>query len=188
MFICRQCGAVVPGPQLDERPHRAMMPEDWSFIQLGTTGEYRGHAFRVVGRIRMQLRNAYQNFWCAEYNHGMHVWLADAMGSIAVLMPPWKEYQGSEQKLRAGELIKLSQQMALTGEYVEKCERVACVGELGDWRYWLAGTFVVQASMNNGLTAFFFIRAKYKSWYLAGEKVPLEKLKLQSIKTWHEWK
>ncbi len=64
------------------------MPDDWSYIQIGTTGEYKSRPFQIVGRIRLQLRSEYKNFWCAADHKGDSLWIAESFGSISIFASP----------------------------------------------------------------------------------------------------
>lgn len=188
LLICRTCHEIVAdavtGP---EKPKPARVPDDWSFLQIGTTGVYKEYNFTVIGRLRLQLRNDYKNFWCTIYDKGKCLWIAESFGSFSLFSSPWQEVKSDLTQLHAGKKIKLANKVTLRGEYVEKCEGISYTGEIGQWNLFYPGFFLVQAGNTAKKTAFFTIR-KNEKHILTGEKVTLDELNLKNILTWDEWK
>jgi len=178
---------VITENASDEPLLVAKVPEDWSFLQIGSAGEYKNNAFTIVGRVRLQLRNDYKNFWCAVYSTGKCLWIAESFGSFRVFTTSWQRYKNDATKLRAGKTIHLGGNIAMQGEYVERCENLRFEGEIGPWNLFRPGFFVVQASRDSGETAIFTI---YRDTVdiLTGERVSSEDLKLTNILEWNEWK
>lgn len=148
LLICRHCGRVVLNNLAGgKKIEVAKVPEDWSFIQIGTTATHDSTPFTVVGRVRLQLRNDYKNFWCGAQADGECIWIAESFASFSIFRFPWTEYTGDEASLKAGGLLKFSHDktLKLRGEYVEKCEAISAEGEIGDWRLFDPGFFFVQA-------------------------------------------
>lgn len=187
LLVCKSCGEIIQDRSPSGKPPRTRVPEDWSFLQLGSTGQYQKQPFKIIGRIRLQLRNDYKNFWCAEYSNGKCLWLAESFASFSLFTADWKEYDKEANKLRAGTTIKLSSDEKLKGEYVEKCEGISYQGEAGPWKIFTPGFFVVQASAQGGKTAIFIV-ASGSVEYVSGVKVSADTLKFQNIITWNEWK
>ncbi|HEY0655866.1 MAG TPA: hypothetical protein VGD65_22175 [Chryseosolibacter sp.] len=190
LIICRQCRAVV---HRDEQLKMfeldlARVPDDWSFVRIGTEFSYNNNTLTVVGRIRFQLRNDYKNFWCAALRDGAYIWIMESFASFCILGSTWKEFKQSSEKLRAGQLITLEGNLKIRGEYVEKCEEVTFEGELGLMKFPEASFFFIQCSNNQNQTAVFFIKPSYDIEYLEGGKIDVEKLNLKNTVTWDEWK
>lgn len=189
LVTCKNCGVLITKPDALSRYTTAgRMPEDWSFIQIGTTGEYNGQPFTVVGRIRIQLRNDYKNFWCAEYSQGKCLWLIESFASFIVIPSLRKTFTGDIAKLKSGSKIIMTKDLTVTGEYVEKCEGIGYQGEIGPWKLFTAGFFVVQASRADGQTAIFFIGSKDDVEFVIGQKMPMDKLHLKKILEFNEWR
>lgn len=187
MLVCKSCHEVLYCNTGNERPERSIVPADWSFIQIGTEGGHKESEFRVVGRIRLQLRNDYKNLWCATVSNANHIWLMESFGSISVLGPTWEEYDDDIRSLHAGARVKLFADWHLEGEYVEKCEELSYEGELGKWNLFEPKFFFIQCSNGSLQTAIFTVFKK-KIMFLKGKKVTLESLNLKNILTWDEWK
>ena len=186
LLVCKSCsGIVFENVVSDIKPVPARVPADWSFVQLNTTGEYDGNTFTVVGRVRLQLRNDYKNFWCCVLRNGKSLWMMDSFASFAVFVPEWEEFK--KGNLHAGALIKINSRLSVIGEYVEKCEGISYEGEIGNWKLFYPGFFFVQGSRNDGETAV-FTTTKGEVVLLRGKKVEVRKLNLKNIIAWNEWK
>jgi hypothetical protein len=190
-FVCPQCGtqAVVNDIVQPREGLRtsAPMPDDLSFVQLGTTGVLDGTPFEIIGRMRLQLRNDYKNFWCAVHQNGSGFWIAESFGSFAIYNGAWQPYNDNPAKLRSNQIIPLTEG-DITGEYVERCEALSFRGELLPWDAVEPGWFVVQAGSKDMRSAFFVTKAYVKRIeYLLGRKVPVENLKLANTLAWNEW-
>jgi len=186
LLICKNCGEIIQDGNSSDKPPRTRIPEDWSFLRIGSTGEFNKQPFKIIGRVRIQLRNDYKNFWSADNGRGECLWLMESFGSFAVFTSPWREYDKDASKLRAGNAIPVSSDVKLIGDYVEKSEGVSYEGELGPWKLFRPGFFLIQASAN-GNTAVFLVN-KGNAEYLIGTILSLEDFKFQNIITWNEWK
>jgi hypothetical protein len=185
LLACARCATILQSRDMEATPPRPM-PDDWSFVQIGTTGVYKDKPFTIIGRIRLQLRNDYKNCWSAVYGNGQCLWIIESFASFSVFDNPWVEYTGDHTKLRAGSKVSgLFDQVSLDGEYVEKCEGLSYAGEVGPWPFFTPGFFVVQASENTS-TALFLIKGS-EVVHNTGRKVLTEKLGLKQTITWHEW-
>lgn len=188
LLACKNCGAIVFENVKDEpKPEPSPVPGDWSFVQVGTTGEYNKETFTVVGRVRLQLRNDYKNFWCGAFRDGRHIWMMESFASFSVFEPEWHEYNREASSLRAGSPIRITKDRNVTGEYVEKCEGLSHEGEIGPWKLFHPGFFVVQGSRSDGQTAVFMNKARAVE-FLLGQKMDIQQLNLKNILAWNEWK
>ena len=189
MLICKNCGEIVYEKGVGGfRPQASPIPPDWSFIQLNTTGQYNEQPFTIIGRIRLQLRNDYKNFWCAALREGTGLWLMESFASFAIFPMIWHAYTNSVSDVRAGKTIHARGGLKLTGEYVEKCEGISYEGEIGSWKFFDPGFFFVQAANRENEVAVFTIVNKKSVDYLGGMKVTVESLNLKNIIVWDEWK
>jgi hypothetical protein len=189
LLLCKNCGAVVyQNVNGSDKLEASRVPRDWSYLQLQTTGEYQQQPFTIVGRLRLQLRNDYKNFWCAALPAGKSFWIMESFASFSVFPPNWSVYNKEVSDLKAGEIIRLKEDLKVTGEYVEKCEEVGYEGEIASWKYFEPAFFFIQASNKDNQTAVFTIAGKQAIQYLTGEKVDVEKLNLKNTLHWDEWK
>jgi hypothetical protein len=189
LLTCKNCPAIVyQHSSLEQQIPVARIPADWSFLQKGTSGVYKENTFTLVGRVRLQLRNDYKNLWCAYTKSGEYFWLMESFASFAAFQPVWQRYSNDVRTLHAGKSIKIQKDVSVKGEYVEKCEAISYDGEIGNWKLFSPGFFFIQASNNAGETAIYMVGGKNPIEFLAGEKVPVEKLQLKNILAWNEWK
>jgi hypothetical protein len=184
---CKQCGAVILDKVLKDESRPLKVPPDWSFIHVGTSLEFEKKQLNVCGRIRLQLRNEYKNFWCCAHGDGTHLWLMESFASLAVMHPQWQHFDDDAKKLRAGANLKLLD-ITIYGEYVEKCEGIAVEGEVQGWNFFLPGFFLVQMANNAGDIFVFALKNKKEALGLRGRKAQPEELKLKNIHAWDEWK
>jgi hypothetical protein len=185
LMICKRCYAIVNG-STDPVNKAVPMPDDWSFIQIGTTFEHNKKVYSIVGRVRLQLRNDYKNLWYSIDATGERSWLMDSFGSLAVLNVDWKEFTQKSNQLHAGNTIKLSSDFIVRGEFVEKCELMNFQGEIHDWRLMSPGFFVVQAGTERLVALFTTDHNDVNS--ITGEKIEIDQLGLKNILIWDEWK
>jgi hypothetical protein len=189
LVVCKQCHVIIvnntsSGTKLQPKP----MPEDWSFIRIGTTGTFETEQFAVVGRIRLQLLNDYKNVWTIVTRTGKTLQLVESFGSFSVFQPDWRAFDQALSKLRAGKSIPISSTTKYHGEYLEKSFDVHYEGEIAVWRHFHDGFFLVQCSDSESNTALFPFETKQPVQYLHGKKVTLDILKLSNTVTWDEWK
>jgi len=185
LLACRQCFTILEASNPAEMPARPV-PDDWSFVQVGTRGNYRDGTFTITGRLRLQLRNDYKNCWSATYNRGRCLWIIESFASFSVFAQSPTPYAGDRNKLRAGTKVNgLLDGVTLEGEYVEKCEALSYQGEIGPWPFFEPGFFVVQASGGQH-TALFFLKGS-ETLSMAGEKKTADQLSFKNTLTWHEW-
>jgi hypothetical protein len=188
LLVCKNCSAIVfENVNGAPRPDPTRVPADWSFVQMNTTGEYGGETFTVVGRVRLQLRNDYKNFWCGAFRDGRSLWIMESFASFSVFDNQWQEYNNEASNLRAGSPIRITKDKNVIGEYVEKCEGISYEGEVAGWKLFHPGFFFVQGSRTDGETAIFVNKAREVE-FLQGRKVEIQKLNLKNIIAWNEWK
>jgi hypothetical protein len=188
IIICDKCNSVIHNTtNIYLSP--TDMPDDWSFIQIGTTGTDIDKKFEVIGRTRLQLRNEYKNYWTILYSDNTTGFLYESFGSLVILGPEMHAYNDDLRKLKAGSKIKKQANLTLVGDFVEKCESLAFEGEISNWKEIDPGFFVVQTSSIMGYAAVFHIHSVTEVvYYYYGKKMTLENLKLQNILQWNEWK
>ncbi len=188
LVICKNCSAIVFAGLTDlQNLPASPPPEDWSFIQVGTTGIYASKPFDVIGRIRLQLRNDYKNIWCCAFEDGTSAWLMESFASFAMLESTWHDFTGKPKSLSASSRITLSKELVVTGEFVEKCEGVSYEGELNNWKYFSPDFFFFVAGSAHDAVLFVYEKKTEAIEYLSGKKVELNDLNLKNIILWNEW-
>jgi len=131
MAVCEFCRTTVhkdPGAVKDLGKLSEVL-EDYSPIQIGTSGKVGGRAFTVIGRIQLRYDAGMWNEWYLMYDDGGTGWLGDASGQYTVtaakpLPPGWPDFG----RIRVGAQYDLG-----AGLFVVSDRRVAtCVGGQGE--------------------------------------------------------
>jgi hypothetical protein len=188
LIVCGHCkGIAVDTLNFNPPLKTAPVPEDWSFLKIGTTGAYMSDPFAVIGRIRLQLKNDYKNLWTAVCKSGKPILIVESFASFSVLQTQRMPYPHEMSKLRAGKEIALTNPPKLIGEYLEKCVDVTYEGENYGWFHLNPGFYLMQASNSRNETALFPFVPNAPIEFLSGEKVTVKSLQLTNIITWHEW-
>ncbi len=169
LITCRECHGIVHYEKpLAAPPPSARVPEDWSFVQIGTTGQYNQKPFTVTGRVRLQLRNDYKNLWCASLTATRTYGSWNLSAASGYWETTGKATKATSKNYGLPIRSRWTKDKKLTGEYVEKCEGVSYEGQIGPWpSLYPAGFFVVQGSSGNA-TAFFTIHTYMKGSGLPG--------------------
>lgn len=83
LVVCRQCGNfIIDNTRANPVLRPAPMPQDWTFIQIGTTGFIDDKQFAVIGRVRLQLLNEYKNIWTIVTESATTLLLTESFGSF----------------------------------------------------------------------------------------------------------
>lgn len=189
LVVCRKCGGfIVDNTRARPALQPAPMPQDWTFIQIGTTGFFDNEQFAVIGRVRLQLLNEYKNIWTIVTQGGTTLLLTESFASFSVFRPDFIEFDSGQEKLRAGKPVPVRGQGKFYGEYLEKCIEIHCEGEIDGWRNFVTKFFMLQCADVSRNTALVPFEPGKPTYYILGKKVTLKDLKLSNIITWDEWK
>ncbi|HSC79374.1 MAG TPA: DUF4178 domain-containing protein [Chitinolyticbacter sp.] len=82
MAVCEYCrGTLVRDAEsVREQGKMSAVIEDYSRIQLGTSGLWQGKAFTVLGRIQLRYDAGFWNEWYALFDDGAAGWLSESNG------------------------------------------------------------------------------------------------------------
>ena len=61
--------------------------EDFSPLQIGTSGTFAGKSFSLIGRIQLRYSEGFWNEWYALFDDGSTGWLADGSGQFTLTFP-----------------------------------------------------------------------------------------------------
>lgn len=189
LYTCTACATVIANKTQLPLP-KNLMPEDWSIIQIGTTGVFNKKGFEVVGRIRMQMRKEYKNYWCLWFPVEMkYGWLVESLGFYAICSDTFFEITQLEiiQKIRANTSFKVTENTSVTIDEVDFCESLSFSGEINTWSF--NERFFVAQGKNGPLIAAFihFSAHKDRVKFLAGEWVPVKSLQLNTLNSSNVW-
>lgn len=164
------------------------MPDDWSAIQIGTTGFYKNKNFTIVGRARLQMNTDYINLWCAHVQDGP-LWIGQSMEKIGFFASVFTPYpEGRYKETNAGLMIDFSDTIRLKCELVEPCIDLRIEGELQRLPFTRPGFKFVQASNNKGNTVFVLANSNKQAEFLWGEVMLWDAVKLSNTREFHDWK
>jgi hypothetical protein len=84
--VCRYCKSLLTRNDvtLESVGQAAMVPDDFSPLQIGVMGRYEGRRFTVVGRLRKVWAEGSWNEWCVAFEDGHFGWLAEAQGELVM--------------------------------------------------------------------------------------------------------
>src|SRR5689334_20652880 len=82
MAVCEYCHSTLlkDAESVKDIGKMAQVLEDYSPIQINTTGEQHGRRFTVVGRIQLTYDSGFWNEWYVLFDDGNGAWLSDASG------------------------------------------------------------------------------------------------------------
>jgi hypothetical protein len=131
MAVCSYCRATVlrDGATTANIGKLSEILEDFSPIQLGTAGVWKGKNFTVIGRLRLKYADGAWNEWNIEFKDGTLAWLSDASGQFVVtqLNASVKPPVGIDQ-LPVGRNINVNQQKYA----VTDARTCVCIGGEGE--------------------------------------------------------
>lgn len=186
LLVCDQCQHVVHG-EGKVKPEQLAMPDDWSTIQVGTTGTYKNQKFLITGRVRMQMRNDFRNLWCAQYGKDT-LWIGQSLEGIGFFNPPFAEYPKELQtKVRAGVFVNFSENIKLKCEMIDTVRALHYEGEIGFFPYPDGAFTLLQANNSQGNTVLVFKRDNDQAQFLWGVTTLVYGVTFEHTKKWSEW-
>jgi len=86
MAVCSYCRATVlrDGASAANIGRLSEILDDFSPLQVGSGGAWKGKRFTVIGRLRLKYQDGSWNEWCVEFQDGSLGWLSDASGQYVV--------------------------------------------------------------------------------------------------------
>jgi hypothetical protein len=131
LAVCEYCRATVlkEAEAVRDLGKMSEVLEDYSRIQVGTSGILAGRSFTVVGRIQLRYDAGMWNEWYVLFDDGSDGWLGDSSGQYVMttrreLAPGWPAFDD----------IEVTRQYDIGfGPYVASDKRVAqCTGGQGE--------------------------------------------------------
>lgn len=155
MAVCGACRStlVKDADSVSRIGEMSEVVEDYSPIQIGTTGKYASKRFDVVGRIQLRYADGYWNEWYLWFEDGTDGWLSDASAQYTVTLhrPPGRQMDvpPAFEAIRPGTPFKLDGQVFMASDK-RVCRSVAGQGELpmiatGEWEARVADFRAVDA-------------------------------------------
>lgn len=87
--VCEYCQSTVlrNADEVKDIGKIGKVLEDYSPIQIGTSGVFAGRAFTVLGRIQLRYDAGLWNEWYVSFDDGKQGWLADTSGEYMFTLP-----------------------------------------------------------------------------------------------------
>jgi hypothetical protein len=183
MAVCEFCRATLlkDADSVKNLGTMSSVLEDYSPIQVGTSGSLGGRNFTVLGRIQLRYEQGMWNEWYVLYDDGGNGWLGDFSGQFTMTAE-----RTVREALPAFEAIRIEQPVAINGERflpadIRSAECIAGQGELPfrvgqGWR-------IRVADLRNGAA---FVTLDYSDGALpkvyAGVAVTLDEMRCQLLR------
>ena len=130
--ICEHCRSmvVVRDAKVETMGVMAELPPDLSPFQIGTTGEWNGKGFEIIGRVRVEWEQGSWNEWCLLYDATVIGWLAEAQGLLMISFQsdPGYELSNDSASYEAGNTLDL----AGTRWSIDDVKQVCCRSSEGE--------------------------------------------------------
>lgn len=131
MAVCEYCSTRVlkDADAVKDLGKMSSVLEDYSPLQIGTSGVLGGRAFNVIGRIQLRYSAGMWNEWYLMFDDGATSWLGDSSGlytvtSVRGTPPPLPAFD----ELRAGELVRVGGERLMVSEV----RTADCIGGQGE--------------------------------------------------------
>lgn len=86
MAVCEFCKTTLLKDAASVRSLGTMSEvlEDFSPLQIGSSGEFGGRSFALIGRIQLRYEEGFWNEWYALFDDGSNGWVSDGSGQFTV--------------------------------------------------------------------------------------------------------
>ncbi len=186
LIVCSQCHRQAWGNET-QKEDLFEMPEDWSTIQIGSTGTYKGNAFEITGRVRLQMHNDFRNLWCATYGDKT-LWISQSLESLGFFTTAFSNYPMPFFRPHAEMYIAFSERINLKCETSEYCIKVRFEGEVARFPYPKNKFLFIQASNASGNTALVLHKSNDEIQFLWGELGLVNAVEFDKTRQFDEWK
>lgn len=155
--------------------------EDYSPIQIGTSGVFGSQAFNVIGRIQLRYPAGMWNEWYVLFDDGNPAWLSDASGMYTLTLE-----RPADAQLPKFEELQPARNYAIAGKnYIASDIRTAeCIGGQGELPFKVGQGW--QARVADFRAGTSFLTLDYSDSDIpvvyAGQAVTLEGLKCQLLR------
>ena len=132
MAVCGYCKSTIlkDADSIKDIGKMSDVLADYSPIQLGTSGEFDGRHFDVIGRIQLRYSAGMWNEWYLLFNDGSNGWLSDASGQFAITT----ERAADAQPIPAFANLRIGQRYSVGGVVgiASDLRTAECIGGQGE--------------------------------------------------------
>ena len=108
MAVCSYCQSTLlkDAESVKNIGKMSDLLEDYSPLQITSTGSFQGRNFSLVGRIQLRYEDGIWNEWHALFDDGSSGWMSDASGQYVFTIPEIVLAQDAPafENIRGGEL------------------------------------------------------------------------------------
>jgi hypothetical protein len=162
--------------------------EDMTPLRLGTTGQFEGQTFEVIGRIQYNFEKNYRNLWAVLFTERTYGWIAEAYGDYMMLQR--KDFLLNASviaKLKAGRTLELPDQKSYEVERVDINETIYKEGELPEHNKENTRFTSVELSTANREKALIHLLAHYKTTVYTGLVLTFESFNFKHLRDLRDW-
>ncbi len=110
--VCTFCRSslVRQDMNLEDIGKMSELQDDMTPLQIGTTGEFEGERFEIIGRVKIGYDEGFWNEWYAMFGDDEPWWLAEAQGFYAICMECKSRWIPAREKVKPGLTVNLEPQ------------------------------------------------------------------------------
>lgn len=129
MSVCGYCQTTVvrEGDDIKSQGKQSAVIEDYSPLQLGSSGTYAKHTFVLIGRIQLEYAEGIWNEWYIQFDNGKTGWLSEALGQYSLTFDKGEQpHLPDYNNLHVGQSVQFE---AIDYTVTDKRTAVAIAGE-----------------------------------------------------------
>jgi hypothetical protein len=182
--VCAYCRSVLVRTDvgLESVGRVAMVPDDFSPLQVGTRGQFDARSFALIGRIRKVWSEGSWNEWCAQFSDGALGWLAEAQGDLVMTFE--RSISPPPETLAPDTIVMLEGQRF----QVSDVKQVSCAGAEGELAsYSPEAKAMTSIDLRGPGLAFATIERSDKTRIFVGRLVEFEECRFEHLRAMDGW-
>jgi hypothetical protein len=182
--VCAFCRSLLVRTDvgLESMGKVAVVPEDFSPLQVGTRGQFDNRSFALIGRIRKVWSEGSWNEWCAQFSDGALGWLAEAQGDLVMTFE--RPISLASQSLEPDSVVTLEGQRFQVSD-VKQVSSAGAEGELAS--YSPEAQAMTSIDLRGPGPAFATIERSNKTRVFVGRFVEFEDCRFQQLRAMSGW-
>ncbi|PIE42283.1 MAG: hypothetical protein CSA47_01455 [Gammaproteobacteria bacterium] len=123
MSVCSYCQTTVvrQGDKVKAQGKQSLTIEDYSPLQIGSSGSFDNHTFVIIGRVQLEYSEGIWNEWYLHFDNGRDGWLSEALGQYTLTLD-----KGEHGELPRYDDLSIKQSVSFDGhDYTVTDKRMA---------------------------------------------------------------